>query len=336
MNVAAVVIGRNEAERLRRCLDSCSGVDGMVVYVDSGSTDGSVAIARETSVDVVELDMSMTFSAARARNAGFARLQALSAADFIQFVDGDCEIQAEWINRASSYMAGHPDVAVLAGRLSERFPDASIYNRLGDLEWNCSKPGEVDAVGGIFMIRRAAFESVGGFNDSVTAGEEPELCQRLIQKGWKLVRLDCDMAWHDLAMNRFGQWWRRQMRTGYGGLDVARRFGLAGFIRNNWRARFWSVWPFLVLMTGVFAAVSGGAGSIVAVMSVAMLWPLQLGRIAWRSWRNGQPPDIAIAYGYFTMLSFWPQMFGQIKYALDRFIGRGPCLIEYKSSGVDR
>ena len=59
-----------------------------IVYVDSGSTDGSVAWAKAQGVDVVELDLKLGFTAARARNAGFARLGELaSQLEYVQFVD---------------------------------------------------------------------------------------------------------------------------------------------------------------------------------------------------------------------------------------------------------
>lgn len=334
MTVGVVVIGRNEGERLRRCLESVVNSVRSVVYVDSGSSDGSVELARTQGVEVVRLDLAMPFTAARARNAGFQHLVAL-APDLahVQFVDGDCELSPDWIASAIAALASRPDVAIVAGRLHERYPDVSIYNRLGDLEWNFSGPGEVAAVGGIFMIRRDAFESVGGFDPTVAAGEEPELCQRLTASGWRLWRLDCLMAWHDLGMTRFGQWWRRQVRTGHGGLDVAQRFGLARFRRNNWRARFWTAWLLAFVAIGLgLMPWEGTVFGPVAALSLAVLWPLQLVRIAIRTWRQGRPPQVALAYAFFTMLSFWPQMLGQIGYFTDRQRGRPPRLIEYKAN----
>ena len=72
--VGAVAIGRNEGERLRRCLTSLLQQIARVVYVDSGSRDDSVAVAQSLGVKVVVLDTSAPFSAARARNAGFDAL----------------------------------------------------------------------------------------------------------------------------------------------------------------------------------------------------------------------------------------------------------------------
>src|SRR3990170_3982962 len=91
-----VAIGRNEGERLRACLRSVVGDNRVVVYVDSGSTDGSVEMARSMGAEVVELDLATPFTAARARNEGFHRLEQLNPnVAFVQFVDGDCEVVAD-------------------------------------------------------------------------------------------------------------------------------------------------------------------------------------------------------------------------------------------------
>lgn len=322
--IGVVVIGRNEGERLRRCLSSVFKQTDAVVYVDSGSTDGSVVVANGIGVLSVDLDMSKPFSAARARNAGFAALTCnWPTTSYVQFVDGDCELFPEWLSLARDALESRNELAAVAGRLRERAPEASIFNRLGELEWNFLGSGDVGSVGGIFMIRRTAFESVGGFDPAVTAGEEPELCRRLSEAGWIISRLDAAMAWHDLAMTRFSQWWRRQVRGGYGALDVAKRFGLSRFSRQVWRARFWSTWPVLVVLTG-FALGWGAAAALFC------LWPAQMLRIALRTQYQGHSAQVSIAYAFYTMLSFWPQMRGQWQYMLDRMSNRGARLIEYK------
>lgn len=334
MNVGIVVIGRNEGERLRNCLESVCKLAWPIVYVDSGSTDNSVAIARSFNVDVVELDLTHPFSAARARNEGFSRLlDHYPTIRFVQFIDGDCEVIADWLPTAVAALEGRPELAIVAGNLHERSPEASIYNRLGDLEWNFAGAGEVDAVGGIFMIRREAFESVGGFDLTVAAGEEPELCQRLSWRGWRFLRLYQRMALHDLAMTHFGQWWKRQVRTGYGGLDVANRFGLPWFKRITYRARFWSAWPlFAIAASLVTGLVMGLMPGVIAALLAVGIWPAQLCRIALRTWRNGHPFAVAAAYAFFSMISFWPQMVGQLLYWSDRLTKRPFRLFEHKAN----
>ena len=214
MRVGFVAIGRNEGGRLETCLSSARAQRLAMVYVDSGSTDGSVTLARSLGADVVELDLSIPFTAARARNEGAARLVANHPEiDFIQFVDGDCELNATWITTALIEMTAKPQAAVICGRRRERFPDATVYNKLCDLEWN-TPIGKAKSSGGDALIRRSAFEQVGGYNPSVIAGEEPEMCVRLRAAGWEIWRVDAEMTLHDAAMTRFGQWWKRNVRAG--------------------------------------------------------------------------------------------------------------------------
>ena len=305
-----------------------------VVYVDSASTDKSVALARLHGAEVVELDMSTTFSAARARNAGFQRLvEADPGLRFVQFIDGDCEILDGWLRVAVESLETRPELAIVAGWVRERAPEASIYNRLGNIEWNFAGVGEVESVGGIFMIRREAFEDAGGFDPTIAAGEEPEFCQRLSRRGWRIRRLDERMALHDLAMTRFGQWWKRQVRFGYGSMDVATRFKWPRFQRNNLTARFWSAWLLGVLTAGPLAAGFPRHGVLLFLaLMLLILWPSQLGRIALRTWRAGQPFALSVAYAFFLMVSFWPQMLGQLLYWNDRARKQNFRLIEHKDA----
>ena len=133
--LGVVVIGRNEGERLARCLRSVVAPSHRVVYVDSGSTDDSVAVATACGAVVLALDMSRPFTAARARNEGAQRLRSLAPAlEFIQFVDGDCEVVEDWLGAAVTFLDQRADVGVACGRLRERFPERSVYNLLCDLE----------------------------------------------------------------------------------------------------------------------------------------------------------------------------------------------------------
>lgn len=177
-DVVAIVIGRNEGERLRACLTSVQSEIARVIYVDSGSDDGSQALAEAVGVELVNLPMHLPFTAARARNAGFAKAAAIACPSYVQFIDGDCILQPGWIETASRFLTSTPNCAVVCGRRRERFPEISIYNRLMDAEWD-TPPGRTKACGGDAMVRASAFAEVDGFNAALIAGEEPELCVRL-------------------------------------------------------------------------------------------------------------------------------------------------------------
>src|SRR5262245_1238541 len=219
--VGVVAIGRNEGERLVRCLMSVRQLGRHVIYVDSGSTDGSSSTAERLEAKVVSLELTKPFTAARARNAGFAALKKIDPdIRFVQFLDGDCTMASKWIESALVLVNDRNDVGIVCGRQRERYPKATIYNELLDLEYRDTPIGEVSHYGGSALVRVAAFESVGGYRPDLIAGEEPELCLRLRERGWKIWQLDADMAEHDAAMKYFGQWWLRTVRGGYGMANV--------------------------------------------------------------------------------------------------------------------
>jgi GT2 family glycosyltransferase len=316
MTVAAVVIGRNEGKRLVRCLASLRGRAAPVVYVDSGSTDGSVAAARAAGAEVVALDMTVPFTAARARNAGLARLEEAADTSLVQVIDGDCELQPDWLETAAAFMAAHPRVAMVAGRLRERFPDATVWNRLADAEWD-TPVGETDAVGGIALLRRAAVGAVGGYRDSLIAGEEPELCLRLRRAGWKIWRLEAEMALHDIAMTRIGQWWRRARRYGHAIAEGAALHGRGPeryCVRTVQRTLVWGLGVPLAALCGALITPWGWA--------VLLLWPLQVLRLR----RRGH----AWAGAFFLVLGKLPETQGILGYHLARLARSRPKLIEYK------
>ncbi|MFZ1865894.1 MAG: glycosyltransferase, partial [Polyangiales bacterium] len=276
--LAAVVIGRNEGERFRRCLDSLRGSVSPIVYVDSGSTDGSLAYARENGAAVVELDSSIPFTAARARNAGFERVRELAPETaLVMFVDGDCEVRPDWLPSAEAFLNEHPGYAVACGRRRERFPEASVYNYLCDVEWN-TPVGDADACGGDAMMRVDAFDEVGGFDPSLIAGEEPELCIRLRVAGWKIRRLDQEMTLHDADVTRFSQWWTRAVRAGHAYAEVAAMHA-EGSAREraakSLKTLFWAlVLPGLAIgLTGLTSGLS---------LTLLLLYPLNTARISAR------------------------------------------------------
>lgn len=325
-SIGVVVIGRNEGERLRRCFDSVAGKVGHVVYVDSGSTDGSVALAEKIGVAVVELDMTMPFTAARGRNAGFFRLMEISPGlKYVQFVDGDCEVIDGWLHAASDFLFSHLEYAVVCGQLRERFPEASVYNQLCDIEWD-SYVGEINACGGIFMIRSNAFNEIGGMNKGIVAGEEPEMCLRLKGKGWKIARIEQDMAWHDAAMTKFGQWWKRAVRSGYA---YAQGCLLHGAGKERYRVkeclRIW-VWG-LVIPLFIFA------GSLFVspwCLLLLGIYPFQFVRIYLASRQKIVEQKVALIYAGFTVIDKWPQLWGQLIFFMKWISRQKSTIIEYR------
>ena len=341
--VGVVVIGRNEGQRLQRCLRSLlSQGAGPIVYVDSGSSDDSVPFARSLGVIVVNLDTSIPFTMARGRNAGFEELsRRFPTLRWVQFVDGDCEVRSDWIARARQVIESRAEVAAVCGRRRERHPEASIYNRLADMEWN-APTGEVEECGGDVLFRCPVFLELGGFNPRMIAGEEPELCVRVRERGYKILRIDAEMTLHDAAMLRFSQWWTRAVRGGHSYAEGMAMHG-AGETRHNVRRTlsalaYGVVLPALFGGALVFAATGIGFGPITA--SVLAIVPAAYARAAYGAYRErrrqGDPAGHAALYGAFCMLGKLPESIGIGTYWLNRLRGRYSGLMEYKAPEAPR
>jgi GT2 family glycosyltransferase len=321
--IGFVVIGRNEGTRLIDCLDSIAQYAPAIVYVDSASTDLSVQEASARQVHVVELDMTTKFTAARARNAGFERLITLYPdLKFVHFVDGDCHVNQSWVAKALEFLEMHPNVAVVCGRRKERYPSASVYNQLCDIEWN-TPIGEAKACGGDAIMRAQVFSQVNGFNDTLIAGEEPELCIRIRQQGYDIWRLDHEMTLHDAAIFQFKQWWKRTMRAGYAYAEGSHLHGGPPeyhWVKESRRAWLWGGFIPLILLGLLFVKPCWS-------LWIVLLLGTQYLRLIWQNKTKG---DFAAKYAFFMMLGKVAEVFGQFKYLWHRIFDMKSTLIEYK------
>lgn len=312
-----VVIGRNEGQRLVACLDALlrAGCDAAaIVYVDSGSSDGSVDVARARGIDALVL--TAPFTAAKGRNTGFLHLRSKHPAlDAIQFIDGDCEYFPAYFDVAHRALMGDASLIAVTGVLHERAPEASVWNLLADVEWTGAF-GDLDAFGGNVMIKRAALDQGGLYNEGLIAGEDPELAVRLKKAtGGRVVRIDEPMCLHDLAMTQARQWWKRNVRSGHAYAEVSRMHGdeppffWRKEVRSNW---LWGVLP-------VAAPALAVPGYLV------LFW-----RIYGDARRRGLDAKTARIFALFTAIGKVPQALGQAKYEVNRRRGVRATIMEYK------
>lgn len=320
--IGVVIIGRNEGERLKRCVASVRPARH-VVYVDSDSSDGSAQWARQEQISVVALDLSKPFTAARARNEGARALRLVApGVAFVQFVDGDCELAPDWLSMARDFLSAHEQCAAVCGRLRERFPDSSLYNGLCDQEWDVPT-GKAKACGGIAMMRMAAFEAAGGFREDLIAGEEPELCVRLRATGWEIWRVSDEMAWHDAAMTRFAQWWKRARRGGHAFAEGAWLHGTGPerhYVAETRRALLWGA---VLPVAAVSMALLFNAGWLLLLL----LYPIQVLRLALR---GGVSNRAARWRALFLVLARFPESQGVLTFWMNLLRRRRSGLIEYK------
>lgn len=325
-----VVIGRNEGERLRACLASVLGMNYArelldVVYVDSASTDGSVELARSLGVRTVQLEGPTT--AARGRNAGWTQ----TSAPFVLFLDGDTVLAPDFVSRNLGHFAD-PTIAGVCGNRREMRTGDSVYNAIVDMDWNMKK-GFIRYFGGDALVRRDALVAVGGYNATLIAGEEPDMCRRMRGLGYRILHVNEAMTLHDVAMYKFGQYWRRAVRTGYAYAQISSfyvntpdRLWHAESRGNIVRAAFWTGAPILCM------ALSLALRSWVPILLFAVVALLLWGRTGAKAMKKTHRPGVLVAYSLHSHLQQIPLFLGQLRFWMGRARGRGSALIEYKGT----
>jgi len=320
--IGAVVIGRNEGQRLISCLDSLVKHIDYIIYVDSGSTDDSLHESESRNIECLSLDMSIPFTAARARNEGANYLiHKYSDLQFIQFIDGDCEIQPDWISKAQEFLEKHNQYAVVCGRRRERYPENSVYNQLCDIEWD-TPVGDARACGGDALIRLEAFKQVVGYRDDLIAGEEPEMCFRLRAEGWKIYRLDAEMTLHDAAISKIFQWWKRTVRTGYAfslGASIHYKSQEGYRVKEVCRIILWGILcPLFIAILSIYNFI---------YLNLFFIYLIQVIRV------GVSRPDldnIKFKWATSVVLGKVPEAVGLISFVRDVFCRRRARIIEYK------
>lgn len=285
-------------------------------------------MAKANGVETVELDGRLPFSAARARNEGFQRLMQLHPGiDYVQFLDGDCTLNPDWIETAAQALKDDSSRSAVLGDLRERNAELSRYNRLCAVEWR-RESGDLKnfaGLGGISMIRCSVFQQLGGFRPEVIAGEDSELGVRMGLAGYKITKLDCLMAVHDAGLTTFGQWWKRAVRAGHAigqRSDIHGRSRLRDSVREKNSTLFWGIClPCLILVT----APSSSGTSLLLIFA----YPILAARI-WRRQRvYGDSASDALLYATFTVIAKFANAVGLLQFFLNKASGRYE-IIEYK------
>ena len=330
--VGMVIIGRNEGERFVACLASLPE-DIPTVYVDSGSTDSSVANAEATGVHVAFLSNNVGFTAARARNLGWRTLMDISPdLDFIQFIDGDCSLDSVWLDKARVAIEQNDRLAVVFGRRRERYPERSLYNAQCDREWDVPI-GQAVSCGGDAFMRLAALKQVGGYNDKLIAGEEPDLCLRMRLLGWEICRIEAEMTLHDAAIFTFGGWWQRAKRAGHAYAEhvfIHGRSAIPSWSRALASMFVWALLlPFLMISGLIFAFVSTPVWFFMP-LAVGALYMFQFARLSRKTRDNGFFAEASRAEAFLLLIAKFAHLAGAATFLLNLVRGKRSVLMEYK------
>jgi cellulose synthase/poly-beta-1,6-N-acetylglucosamine synthase-like glycosyltransferase len=327
--VSVVVIGRNEGERLRRCLQSVfamthPGFTLQVVYVDSGSTDGSIALAEAEGAQAIALTPERP-SAALGRNAGWQAARG----SIILFLDGDTVLHPDFV-AASLPEFSDPALAAVWGHRRELHPEQSIFNRTLDLDWIYA-PGVTPYCGGDALFRRSVLAQTDGFDPTLIAGEEPELCRRIVALGFYILHVDRPMTMHDLAITRWSQYWKRNTRAGHAFAEVSERF-------RNAEQPFWSGEATrnrnrcLALVLGLLTAIASSIllrSLLLFAIYCAVFLFLSIRSASKAAWKTKDWGTLMM-YGVHSHIQQIPIYFGQLQYKWSRRRGKRRLLVEYK------
>lgn len=331
--ISVVVIGRNEGPRLAACLQSVRQVRDVAVreliYVDSSSTDGSPELALSFGATVVVVHPERP-TAAFGRNAGWSR----ATSELILFLDGDTVLDADFPLAACNALTQDPSVAAVWGHRREIRPKASIYHRVLDLDW-VYPVGLTKFCGGDVMMRREVLAQVGGFDERLIAGEEPELCRRIRSLHYGILHIDHPMTTHDLQITRWSQYWKRATRAGHAYAEVSERFKdtddpfwTSDRQRNLMRASCWGI----SLVAVIVAAFFFGALPIALWLGILLLFSV---RSAWKArWKRAGFATLLL-YGIHSHLQQLPILVGQLQYEHCKRRRKSLKLIEYKQRSAD-
>jgi acetyltransferase-like isoleucine patch superfamily enzyme/GT2 family glycosyltransferase len=332
IDVSVVVIGRNEGARLSRCLDSVAhanwaGLRHEVIYVDSGSSDDSVQRADGAGAAVLVLD-DPSPCAAKGRNLGWRHGQGA----FVLFLDGDTELNPDFVPHALAAFEAADRCAVW-GHRRESSPEQSLLTRVLDLDW-VYPVGRTPYFGGDVLVRREALAAVGGFDPTLKAGEEPELCARLRAAGWHIQHIDVPMTTHDLGIRTLRSYARRAYRSGIAYAEVAQRMKQFGdpLWQREARRDFRHGLLFLVAPC-LFVFLVLTLPALALAMAAAAL--ALLARTARRSaWKAPGRPLLQWQYALHSHLQKVPALFGQIAWRRARRCTAPIALVEYRDDGA--
>lgn len=318
--VDVVIIGLNAEKTLEKCIESIKNSSYpqnliTIIYSDGGSTDNSVKIAEEKDgVKVIKLNLEYP-TPGKQRNEGWK----IGKSDYVQFVDSDTIVDSKWIEIAVKEIE-RDNIGAVCGDRKEMYPENSIYNWIGDNEWN-AKPGYIKYFGGDVMVKRELLEKTGGYNDDLIAGEDPELAYRAGKAGYKIKKIDNLMTKHDLAMYKVKQYWKRAYRTGHAYAEV-----------NKMHSDMWSEDYERIIKRGgigVIGSVIGGIFSIltpyflfITLLSIGVLFRPRILLVSYFQNEMKLNKKEAKIYAIHASVVVIPQLFGILRYKMGKIIKR--------------
>jgi len=211
---------RDDASRLRQCLASVAANghrdECEIVVADNGSKDASPQVAREAGALVVELPRA---TVAEMRNVAAQKAHG----DLLAFVDADHLIGQLWVESAFDLFRD-PGIAAAGAHYSSPGDANWVQRAYGRFRPVLRGVRDADWLGsGNLIVRQEAFRSVGGFDASLEACEDVDLCNRLRLRGYRLVSDDRLSSVHQGDPASLRAVFRGELWRGRGNMTVTLR-----------------------------------------------------------------------------------------------------------------
>lgn len=219
---------KNIATTIQSAIDAISGLNGEIILADSHSVDRTIEIALGYPVRIVQLENPEERCCGIGGQLGFQHAKG----DFIWIVDGDMQLNKDFLVHALHYLNENKNTAGIGGKVEERNLESLEFRARVQRAPKNLQPGLVDRLDGGGVYRRSAIDSAGYFtNRNLHSYEEYELAIRLRSMGWELRRIDLVSVSHfghkTEAYRLLGKRWR----SGYA-------FGIGELLRSALRERY--------------------------------------------------------------------------------------------------
>ncbi|UCD05132.1 MAG: glycosyltransferase [candidate division WOR-3 bacterium] len=295
--VSVVIIGKDEEKNLANCIRSVRDIEYPaerveIIYVDNGSHDRSVAIARQQNINTVE-ERGQYPSPGLARNRGIREAKY----DIIHFIDGDMTMDSGYLGKAVRFL-DVDKIGCVIGDVQELGSESSFLSRVLNYPWASRKTGFVEAPGGGGTFRKSVLEAVEGYNPYVLKGQETEIGYRIREEGYRIYKIDHLMAMHDYGINRLDDLVKRSYRMGssYGMIMTMPQVGSYADLTRRARSLF--VQGMLLTVVIAMLIITGRLFLLLAVPLVICLYVLL------RHWREIVSARDARAYAYYLLMQF--------------------------------
>jgi len=249
-SIDTVLVAFRSEEVIDGAIERGEALGGDIVVVEHGDGE-SAGRARAAGATVVEDRTNPGFGAGQNRGV------ALTSTPYVLLCNPDTELRPKAVAAGATLLDARPDVAMVQGVIVNQttgLPERSAGVELGPMhlvgralgarrllgrpgalalaariprlhdhaQRVPTSPTEVESLAATaVLVRRSAFEAVGGFDESYFLyGEDLDLCRRLRVTGWKIVTVPDVWATHcsggsaESARRRDVEWWRGTMQFG--------------------------------------------------------------------------------------------------------------------------